>query len=319
MKLLVTHTDLDGLGNIVVADYFNLGFDKVISTNYGDRGEHDTLIAMNGNDSVTYTDFTPDEEAMKIIAERGICSEIYDHHESVENLMKKFEDEHSSFVRYFYDNSICGTKIFFNNLCIRCKNVVISESLTEFVDLVDTYDMWKNDSDLWEKAQNLNRLVFKTAMWSASTNVEKYKFFTNGALWKCRNMTHYNFNDFENRKINEDIKVEDDIFSEYVCKKREIKTRKDSKGNYFSVIRLNKKISIICNRLLDKYKGLSYIICINTFDENNPKISIRSRDDFSVLSLEGVKGHKCAGAVEKVDSVLCENLWKNRFNFKRID
>ena len=309
MKLLCSHCDLDSIFSLLANKFYNLGFDKTISTNYGERGEHETLKTMGKDDLVVYTDFTPDAEAREIIQNNGIKFEIHDHHESQVNDINEWMKSYSNGF-YNYDVEKCGSKIYYDYL--KSKGYESNSVLDEFVELVNTYDLWHKDSPLWEKAQNLNRLLFKMINWAKKDSAEKFDFFIDGVIWKCNNMKHYEFSEFEQKKIDADIKQEDDLFNEFVNKKRLIKTRKDEKGNYFAIIKLQKKVSSICNRLLEKYKGLSYIICINDYDKENPKISVRSKDDFNILVFNEVKGHENAGGWENPTQQISEDLWDNK-------
>ena len=317
MKWLITHTDLDGVGNIVVSSYYNINFVRVITSNYGNNEEeHMLLLEMTSDDEVIYTDFTPDEESQKLIMENGIKCKIFDHHETQVENINNFCKEYP-YAEYIFNTDICGTKIYYQYLLNN--GFEGNKVLSEFVELVDTYDMWRKGSPLWEKAQNLNRLLFKVVSWQKKGSVEMYEFFIKGILYKCANNTSYEFNEFEQKKIDSDIKQENDLFDEFVNGKRQIKTRKDEKGDYFAVIKCEKKLSIICNRILDKWKKLSYVIAINEYDKENPKVSIRCREGKSVLNLEGVKGHNEAGGVENITKELVEQLWTNKKNLKRID
>ena len=121
-------------------------------------------------------------------------------------------------------------------------------------------------------------------------------------LWKMQNADHFFFNSLEQSKINADISKENQLFEGLVNNaSKEISTRKDEKGLYFVVFHCNSKISAICNRLLTKYKKLTYVICINNYDKENPKISLRSREGFNLLSLTFCKGHENACGVSEDD------------------
>ena len=78
---------------------------------------------------------------------------------------------------------------------------------------------------------------------------------------------------------------------------KEISTRKDSRGFYFAVFHCNSKVSDVCNKILRKYKKLSYVLCINDYDKENPKISLRSVDEFDLTELNYAKGHANASGV----------------------
>jgi hypothetical protein len=169
------------------------------------------------------------------------------------------------------------------------------------VNLTDTYDLYKQNSELWSNAEALNRLLYCTGKFYIKDDRFKcFEFFINNMLWKMQNADHFFFNSLEQSKINADISKENQLFEGLVNNApKEISTRKDEKGLYFAVFHCNSKISAICNRLLAKYKKLTYVICINNYDKENPKISLRSREGFNLLDLSFCKGHEQACGISE--------------------
>lgn len=305
--LFVTHTDLDGIGNIIINRYYNLNFGKEISTNYDDKEEHPLLSSFK---KVIYTDFSPDEEARNLIDNLGLDCVVVDHHESINNEILEWSQKNQK-VEYVYAQDKSGTKLYYEYLL---KNGYKENSvLKRFCDLVSTYDLWEKSSEDWIEAQNLNRLMWKLVNWSKKNdNIAMHTFFINGQLWKFQNLDSYYFNKMETTKIGEDIKKENQLFNEYITGKKQIKTRKDPEGNFFAVIRASSKVSILCNRLLEKYKKLRYILCINEYDKENLKLSVRSVDDFDILQFENVEGHSNAGGYSNCTNEFCEDVWNGK-------
>ena len=318
--LFTCHSDLDGIMPLVLNHFCNIDFYKEISTNYDERGEHFDLGQLTENDCVLYVDFTPDEEARKIISDNGIYCIIIDHHESQKEVIGEWQKNYNK-VKYIYDVTKSGTLLYYEYLCNEDYPVKENKVAEELCNLVSTYDLWQKNSPLWEKAQNLNRLMWKIPNWSCKNDpLRLHKYFIDGQIWKLQNAETFFFNRFEMEKINEDIKKEREILNEFLNKKRRIITRKDKQGNYFSVIKLDKKISAICSLLLEKYRKLDYIICINEYDADSPKISVRSKEHINVLDFKGVKGHLQAGGVENVTPSLCESLWNGEmYELERIE
>ena len=310
--LMVAHVDLDGIMPFALNHFCGFPFTKEIPTNYEEKGEHHELSLMGENDYVLYVDFTPDEEARKIITEKGIDCTIIDHHESQSESINEWKKTYPK-VEFIYDSTKSGTLLYYEYLCSKNTKVKGNRVVEEICNLVSTYDLWQKDSPLWEKAQNLNRLMWKIANWAYKDEPLKlHEYFINGQVWKMENADSFFFNRFEQEKIDADIKAEREIFIEYTTNRQKIKTRKDSNGNYFSIIKLNKKVSIICSMLLEKYRKLDYIICINTYDSDTPRISIRSKEHINVLDFKNVKGHAQAGGMENVTAQLCEDLWSGK-------
>ena len=310
MKLKISHIDLDSQST-VIDRVFGIEFDKINYTNYGDENELLYLDELDENSEVWYIDFSPNSEAQRIIMEKGAKCFILDHHiavkEDIENWMKEYP-----FVEYVFDNDRSGTKIYYDYVKDKYPK---NEVLEQFVELVNTYDLFKKDSPLWKDAENLNRVFFKTLTWYKE-GVERFESFIKNQVWKCHNMKEYKFSSWEMEKINKDISEENDIFNSVINGGKEtLKTRKDKEGNYFCVIKLKKKISAIASRLLEKYKGLKYVIVINCYKDDDWSVSVRSRDDFDLLQFEYLKGHSNASGCDKskIDvNEYARKLWEGK-------
>ena len=64
-------------------------------------------------------------------------------------------------------------------------------------------------------------------------------------------------------------------------------------------------ILFIIFKLMEKYKSLSYCVIINSYNEDEPKISLRSREDVDLLELNYVKGHRnaCGISADEIDNM----------------
>lgn len=307
MKLLITHIDLDGCGSLIINSIFDIKFDKINFTNYGDSNELEFLEELKKDDIVVYTDFSPNESARKLIKLSNCKCIIYDHHESVYDEISKWEYDN---FEYHYDISKSGTKIYYDLIKNNYPNNLV---LNEFVELVSVYDLYQKTSPLWEMADKLNRCFFKTLTYYKQ-GADKFMSFIKNQVYKCTNFTEFKFSSWEQEKIDKDIQEEEEIFNELVLHSAKLlKTRKDEDGNYFVVVKLNKKISAIASRILNKWKKLQYVIVINTYKNDDWKISIRSRDDFNMLEYKGVKGHPSACAIENCTHDVAKSIWEGKF------
>ena len=301
--LRVSHIDCDGIVPIILDKFFQIPYAYTICTNYGEDLELESL--QSGiYETVIYTDFTPSELCQKEIIDKGINCIILDHHIASKEEMEKFCNDYDK-AEYIFDNEKCGTKIYYEWLKEQgYKGNDVSDYI---VKLTDTYDLYKQDDENWNMAEQCNRLLYATALWSYKTDrLKAYEFFINTMLWKMQNADHFFFNNLENTKIMADVKKENEIFENLIKNApTEISTRKDSKGNYFAVFNCNSKISAVANRLLKKYSKLTYCIIINEYDKENPRISLRSKDDFDLLTLNYTSGHSNACGIdnEKVEDM----------------
>lgn len=286
MKLRITHCDLDSTST-VVDRVFGIEFDKINYTNYGDESELLFLDELDENSEVWYTDFSPNKDAQKIIAESGAKCFIFDHHESVKDSIDNWMKEYPN-VKYYFDNDKSGTKIYYDEIK---KDYEFNSCLDEYVNLVSTYDLFDKENPYWEKAEKLNRCFFKSLCYYKD-GVEKIETYIKSQVYKCKNYEHFEFTTWELEKIQKDINEENELFNNIITNKECMKTRKDEYGNYFVVVKLKKKISAIANRLLEKYKKLQYVIVINEYFDDDWKVSLRSRKGFNLLDFEYCSGHE---------------------------
>lgn len=320
--LISSHSDLDALGCYILYNILRQESEDTIDfwmNNYGDYEdnvyEYDQLKSY---DKIIYADFSPDEKCRAIIQENNIPCIVCDHHIAVEEDLKAWDYDKKE---YYFDNEKCGTKIFYEYL-IKNYNLYNNKVLEEFIELVDTYDLWKKDSELWIKASDLNRLLYKTMVFYKE-GISKYTTFVSLIMNKILYEDSFEFNKIEQQKIIDDKKREDTIFNDIIKNPaKTIKTRKDSKGRHFCVIKCNTKVSMICNRLLDKYSKLDYVFAINTFNKDRLSISVRSKPHINLMELEGIKGHEQAAGLLNVDQELIDNLWSGKvysFKYKEVE
>lgn len=291
--------DLDGICPYILNKFFKISFTDSISTNYGELLELEP-IKNNNYQNVIYIDFTPSELIRKIIEEKQMNVLILDHHLAVKEEIEEWCKSYPK-VEYIFDNERCGTKIYYDYLMKNGYKGKTNSVVEHIVNLTNTYDLYRQNDELWSEAESLNRLLYCTGKFYIKDDRFKcFEFFINNMLWKMQNADHFFFNSLEQSKINADISKENQLFEGLVNNaSKEISTRKDEKGLYFAVFHCNSKISAICNRLLTKYKKLTYVICINNYDKENPKISLRSREGFNLLSLSFCKGHENACGVSE--------------------
>ena len=295
--LKVSHADLDGLMPLILDKFLNFNFGKSISTNYGEDLELES-VQSGMYDSIIYTDFTPSETVRKAIEEKQMEVLIFDHHVAVKDEIDEWCKSYKK-VEYMFDNERCGTKIYYDWLVENGFKNKTNSVVEHIVRLTDTYDLYKQESDLWNEAFKLNTLMYCTGKyWEKDDRLKCFQFFINNILWKMQNADNFFFNSLEESKINADIAKANRLFEDLIKNaSKEISTRKDSRGFYFAVFHCNSKVSDVCNKIIKKYKKLSYVLCINDYDKDNPKISLRSIDDFDLTELNYAKGHKNASGV----------------------
>ena len=305
----ISHCDADRIIPFVLNIFFKLSYGKETSTNYGELIENEFIPQYK---NIVFVDFSPSETTRELIEKYNINCLIIDHHEGTKNDIDEWCKKYNK-VEYIFDNNKCGTKLYYEWLK---EQGFIGNSVVDYiVDLTDTYDLYKQDSELWNIAEKFNRLLYTTAHWYIKDDRLKcYEFFINTMIWKMKNANNFFFNEIEEAKIKEDIDKENNLFDDLIRNAvKNISTRRDEKGHYFSIFYATSKISALANRLLNKYKKLEYVIIINDYNKNDIKISLRSKDDFDLLQLNGCSGHKNACGIDsnKINTKeFAEKLWK---------
>ena len=309
-RLAVFHTDLDGFGCYLVAKYFKLEFDEFQFMNYPDYKKDYNYNHLNNFDEIVYADFSPNMEALEVLNKGTAKVQIFDHHESfVKDTWIPFKENNDlrEGIDLYYDVERSGTKILFEHL--RETKHRVKPMIIQIVALIDTYDLYKKKHELWEEAKNLNRVFYKSKTYYKDTEEEKVKFFLEGLMYRIYNYRDFMFTKTELKKI-EDDKLQERDLTKTALKK--ILIRVDSKGRKFGLFKIAKKLSLVCSNILDSRNDIEYVIAINTWNKDELKLSLRSREDgFNLLELNNTKGHQPACGLEEPDQKYINDLWNN--------
>jgi oligoribonuclease NrnB/cAMP/cGMP phosphodiesterase (DHH superfamily) len=284
MKILVSHIDLDGLGPVIMEMLYRkkLGFDAVINLDYGWEEDLNMVGELSKYNEVVFADMSCSLMQYDWWKTTEMTVRVFDHHETAKPLISKPD--------CIIDMERCGTKIFFDEyvkpLIRRYRPIV-----DDFVDLVNTYDLWQMDSPLWEKALDLNRIMYKYTAWSAEKFTDKHDRFITSLLRKLENDKEFTFTSTELRYIDESKAKEEDAFKRALDT---LKIRHDHWGRKYGVFLAWGKISISASRLL--YEGsnnFDYVVAVQDYRNEFGKLSIRSRrgGDFYCTDLGGFNGH----------------------------
>ena len=160
MKLLLTHTDPDGITpvillNLLEEDFEHKSFEaqelskfvsEQLDTDYFDKFDIIYIVDLGVNK----------ECALKIVNSKHKDKfKIFDHHETNEHLN---EYDFATVIEEVDGFKECGTSIFFNYLVKTYNNpILIKESVVTFVELVRENDTWQF-TELEEDAHNLSAL-----------------------------------------------------------------------------------------------------------------------------------------------------------------
>lgn len=137
--ILVTHTDLDGIGNEILfkAVMNSIGINNylVLNCDYNNVNEKvKELISKESMDSLIYmTDISVNEEVAELLNKRGGVR-LFDHHKTATWLADRYEWATVNLEK-------CGTMLFWDYLMMIGFGWVVEE-YEKFVIHVDDYDRW---------------------------------------------------------------------------------------------------------------------------------------------------------------------------------
>jgi oligoribonuclease NrnB/cAMP/cGMP phosphodiesterase (DHH superfamily) len=301
-SLLVTHSDLDGIASPILASYFDLPFDKVVSYDYGFEEDRKLISIIRDSQNIIVADISLTPAFHDELLASGHSVQVFDHHDGTRWIAEKPD--------CVWDDKRSGAKIFFEEYVLprvgRYKPVV-----REFVELVDVYDRWDLESPLRPMAEDLQRVFVKYGNWSLDDNLARHDRFIAEMSRKFQKRGMFSWNSTELMYIREAKKSEDRAYREAASM---LQTRWDSRGRKFGVFSSWGKISMVCHRILNLDKSdFAYLVCAQTFHNKWGQMSLRSREgEFDLTELAGVNGHKAsAGATltpENAMRFMRENL-----------
>ena len=290
-KVLITHTDLDGIGCAILAIYFD-NFDYIYSINYNSIDDYIDLInLLSPENQYIITDLSLSEEQFCRINKISNVT-IIDHHKS-SNYLQKYKNQ-------FIDVSKCGTKLFYEKYY---KSINKNSKIDKFVEIVNINDLWLFNKYNFEINYNLNRLfvemkynsefIEKTLIYNRGLTNSIYKSFIELIINKFLSKSsvfNYSINDL---KFIDNQKQLENQSKEYAEEFLQIRT--DRNGNKFGLTGIiNGLTSLIGSYLLNKYSELIYIVLY--FPTYLQVLSVRSINDFDCTQIPYINGHKNAAA-----------------------
>jgi oligoribonuclease NrnB/cAMP/cGMP phosphodiesterase (DHH superfamily) len=301
---------LDGAGSYIVCQYLGVDFSELCIANYGDFSSSEAQERLFNYNKIIITDFSLATELVLSLLEKNISVTIIDHHDYSKNPenIGLLEIKNDLFT-LVYNNESCGTKLTFEYFK---KNKRYKKIISQFVNLVDIYDLWKLNSPFREDSENLNRVFYGSLNWRQEN---KFEFISSYWLNKLNKYEEWFFSDFEKEKIEKakNIELGELKKSRYYAKKYI-----DEKGNSFLITVAPKKISFIGMKLLEENLDVKYVAIVNTYEKKWNKISFRSREDFDVTQI--CNGHAQSGGLE-IDPLEATEIYKGKksFQYKKLE
>lgn len=308
---IFTHTDLDGIGSVVLAstipnielnfsnhDYSNI--DKAIIDFY----ESDSYLEY---DKIFITDISVRKpEAIKSVIEMIKSVEIIllDHHETVEEL--NCYEWATVIPNGIKGKDTCGTELFYEYLLNEYKDeneimdILNSSSVKEYVELTRSYDTWDWEKTNNQKAKDLNNLfnVYK-----------KYEFIKEMVdAIKSNNI-------FTDKNIIM-LQAFYNIYDKFAYKKLKEVKYCHINGEVAGVIFAENYTSAIAHDILNNIQIIDIAVVVNP---STGQVSFRSREggpDVRIIAEErNGGGHTNASGCRltedfliKIEQVLCEGL-----------
>jgi oligoribonuclease NrnB/cAMP/cGMP phosphodiesterase (DHH superfamily) len=295
---------MDGISNEILAQFFNLVFDKTVSYDYEYFDDPIRVEVFSNADNIIFSDISPSQELYNSLISSGKTIRIFDHHDSSIWIKDKPGCVH--------DNNRSGTKIFFEEYVLPVSKVGrFPRIVREFVELVSIYDLWRLESPLRPMSEDLQRVFVKYGNWGLDDNLARHDRFISAMSRKFQKQDHFAWNPTELMYIQEAKASEDRAYREAM---RMLQTRRDNRGRKFGVLSMWGKISMVCHRILNLDKqNFDYLVVAQCFHNVWGNMSFRAREgEFDLTTLAGVNGHKAsAGAVltpEDARRFMRENL-----------
>jgi oligoribonuclease NrnB/cAMP/cGMP phosphodiesterase (DHH superfamily) len=301
-NILISHTDADGLGSIILTQNFDLPFDKIICYDYGFEDEEAAVQDIYNSGTIVVADLALTPALHDDLLRKGKNVQVFDHHETSRWLSEK--------PGCVWDDKRSGTKIFFDEY-VKPRIGRYRPAVREFVDLVDVYDRWDLASPLRPMSEDLQRVFVKYGNWDLDDALARHDRYITAMLRKLQKSEHFEWNNVELMYIRDAKASEDKAYAEALAM---LQIRRDNKGRRFGIFSAWGKISMTCHRMLAvDNMAVDYLVCAQTFHNKLGTMSFRSREgEFDLMELAGVAGHKAsAGAAlspEDVQRFMKENL-----------
>jgi oligoribonuclease NrnB/cAMP/cGMP phosphodiesterase (DHH superfamily) len=294
-RILIHHVDLDGASVGVLEEVFRekLDFDDTMLADYGFSEDPNINEYVSSFDEIIIADLSLPEEHVIPWIERGKKVMIFDHH-SETSWIQKYEGS-------VWDDSRCGTKIFWEEY-VKPKVGRYRPIIDQYVDLVDTYDLWDQESPLWDEAVKLNNVLGGMKNYSATNQYEMFIPYFSWMEKKLRKLNEWTWLEKEDGIHERAVKREQDVY-DLAMKRLQIRT--DSKGKIFGLTVMRSKISLVASRILQEEENMDYLVVVNSYGGITGKLSFRSRNGFNCNDLEVANGHDAAagGSIEPEDVV----------------
>ena len=274
--ILVTHTDLDGVGCAMVADIYcqakNIELEEhfcdynTINLYFSELLEKMKDKKFNVGDSILITDISIGKENADKLDElykKGYGIKLLDHHISAAWLNDIYEWVEVSEVDGNNNELLCGSYMLYEYLSIRCGYAPGSYRLRNIVELIRLYDTYqfKNARGIGMIAEDLN-LFYQQYMKENNKDYRKFiQLIIKTYIFNTENDLYYSgFTDEDNQYI---YKAKANQIK-YIDLARKTLLTDKFRGDNIGIIWCSNYVSKVCDTLLTENPDIDYIININT-------------------------------------------------------
>jgi oligoribonuclease NrnB/cAMP/cGMP phosphodiesterase (DHH superfamily) len=268
-RILVTHTDLDGLGCAVV---YGKCFPnaEVHFVDYDDVNEVVMQLLVDVQDvspkpHIMITDMSVNEYVAELLDSYGRV-DLVDHHGTAKWMMDKY-----SWAYVNTDN--CATQLLHSIL----SHTHHLDDLEHFVSVVDNYDTWGHGTQPTEEAHKLARLA---------RILNHERFYKRFLL-----ITDMHLSDVEEAILQIDQEKETQYIDESI---HMVEMLVDPRGYRYGLLAVDRYTSTTGNAILQHYPELEYVLML---DFRRDKASLRGRGNIDLgemCKLVGGGGHRRA-------------------------
>ena len=289
----ISHTDLDGYGcHLISSLLVNPEDVKQYNIDYGSFLDILEIVKINKEDFLLITDINlNEEEALKIDEyqkEIGFVLKLLDHHKTGEKQAEKYD-------WYNLNTEKCGTLLTFEFFETFVKDVSKEklDDLRKFSNIVNAYDMWKENDPYFNKGKLLDRIIYENRR-SFPVELKReerkhilsmlyntFKLFETSASVSDAEFKKYvlerklfiDDNDDNPEITLHEVKVE--YFTDKIMAKKPYEILKIDGLNIYLFTGLSRIFQIFSNKILRENKKIDVAININQFGF----MSIRARRD----------------------------------------
>lgn len=264
-RILVTHTDLDGIACAVLycKAYPNV---ELVFIDYDRVNETVEELAKSTDQHIMISDLSVNKEELAELLDKRGNVELIDHHPTAKWLADKYKwalvDTNWSATKHMYE--VLSTRF---NL----------QDYEGFVKLVDDYDTWGHGTKPLIMSQDLNRL---------REILGRDRFL---ARWIAQ--PSLDTSDLEDMLLTLDKEQEEKYIRESI---EQVALVTDAQGNKYALLAADRYINNVGHTILDVYPDIEYVMMVNF---RHSTVSLRGRGNVHLGQLAkkvGGGGHKKA-------------------------